>query len=199
MLKSNFKNVIEIGLDESGYGSGIGRLYVAGVIFPIGYINDSIDDSKKLSEKKRNELVSQIQNDAIEYQISFIDEKEVDSLGVYQARFKAFHKCLDSFKSKFESIIVDGNRFLQYKDYKHETIVKGDTKYLSIAAASILAKTYRDNYVLDLFEKENRYAWDKNKGYLTKEHLNLIEQYGISKYHRKTFLKKYLESKNALF
>ena len=193
MLKSCYKvDSIEVGIDESGYGSGIGDLYVAGVIFPKDYTNPDINDSKKTSAQKREELVKTITTDAIEYHIVTISRDKIDKLNVYQARLVLFHQCIDMFSTKINHILVDGNSFLSYNGIKHTCIPKADAQYVSVAAASILAKTYRDEYVSQLHEKYPDYNWASNKGYLTKDHIKVIQEKGITEYHRKSFLKKIL-------
>ena len=195
MLKL-YKNYddIEIGLDECARGVMFGRLYAAAVIMPKEKLKDNIfetiKDSKKLSRKKREKLYDYIIDNCIEYSVSWIDEKEIDKINILEANLKAFHKCLDNIKTEYTNILVDGIHFKDYKCFTHECIKGGDNKYISIAAASILAKVEHDKYIIDLCEKENdlrKYDLENNMGYGTKKHIEAINKYGSSKYHRKTF------------
>ena len=195
MLKL-YKDVdeIEVGLDECARGVMFGRLYAAAVIMPKEIHENSffekIKDSKKLSKKKREELYDLIKENCIEYSIAWIDEKEIDKINILQANLKAFHLCLDKLKQNFTSILVDGIHFNNYKFIDHECIKGGDNKYLSIAAASILAKVEHDRYIKNLCEKEpelKKYDLENNMGYGTKKHIEAINQYGSCDYHRKTF------------
>lgn len=188
------KDEIEVGLDECARGVMFGRLYAAAVIMPNEKLKDDkfdkIKDSKKLSKKKREELYDFIIKNCIEYSVSWIDEKEVDEINVLQANLKAFHLCLDKLKTNFTHILVDGIHFNDYKCFTHECVKGGDNKYLSIAAASILAKVEHDRYIMELCEKESdlkKYDLENNMGYGTKKHIDAINKYGSSKYHRKTF------------
>lgn len=188
------KDEIEVGLDECARGVMFGRLYAAAVIMPNEKLKDdkfdNIKDSKKLSKKKREELYDFIINNCIEYSVSWIDEKEVDKINVLQANLKAFHLCLDKLKTNFTHILVDGIHFNDYKCFTHECVKGGDNKYLSIAAASILAKVEHDRYIMELCEKEpdlKKYDLENNMGYGTKKHIHAINEFGSSKYHRKTF------------
>lgn len=187
-------NDIEIGLDECARGVMFGRLYAAAVIMPKEKLKDNIfetiKDSKKLSRKKREKLYDYIIKNCIEYSIAWVDEKEVDNVNVLEANINAFHKCLDNIKTEYTNILVDGIHFRNYKCSPFECIKGGDNKYISIAAASILAKVSHDRYIMDLCEKEpdlKKYDLENNMGYGTKKHIAAINEYGSSKYHRKTF------------
>ena len=195
MLKM-YKNIndIEVGLDECARGVMFGRLYAAAVIMPKDKLKDklfeNIKDSKKLSKKKREELYNYIIKNCIEYSISWIDEKEIDKINILQANLKAFHLCLDKLKTNFTHILVDGIHFNSYNCFTHECIKGGDNKYISIAAASILAKVSHDKYIMNLCENVSelkKYDLENNMGYGTKKHLEAINKYGSSSYHRKTF------------
>lgn len=179
--------MLEAGCDEAGRGCLAGPVVAAAVILPKNYKNKLLDDSKKLSEKKRNILRLEIEKDALAYGVAFLDHKEIDELNILRASFTAMHRALDQLTTKPEQILVDGNRFIPYQQIPHHCIVKGDGKFLSIAAASVLAKTYRDEYMLNLHEKYPRYAWNRNKGYPTKEHREAIKEIGSSPYHRTSF------------
>ena len=188
MLKNNFSGYqFEAGTDEAGRGCLSGPVVAAAVILPLDYHNKLLNDSKQLSEAKRKKLRPIIEKDALAYGVSFINEKEVDQLNVLQASITGMHRAISMMSITPEYIIVDGNKFKPYEDVPFETIVKGDAKYLSIAAASVLAKTYRDDFMKKIHEEFPFYNWKNNKGYPTKEHRKAIQEYGITKYHRKTF------------
>ena len=188
MLKSHYyEGLIEAGCDEAGRGCLAGSVYAAAVILPINYKNDLLNDSKKLSAKKRYALRKIIEHDAIAWAVGIVTPEEIDKINILNASFLAMHRALDQLKMRPEAIIVDGNRFTPYQDLPFTTIVKGDGKYLSIAAASILAKTYRDDYMLSLAEKYPQYDWQSNMGYPTKKHREAIRQYGITPFHRKSY------------
>lgn len=188
MLKSHFdKKNIEIGCDEAGRGCLAGPVVAAAVILPKKYKNKLLNDSKKLSLKMRDQLRVEIERDAIDYGVGFVDHREIDQINILNASFLAMHRAMDKIIKPFDFILVDGNRFKQYKEFSHQCIVKGDSKYLSIAAASILAKTYRDEYMDELQLQFPRYDWLNNKGYPTKKHREAIRQFGPSEYHRMTF------------
>ena len=188
MLKNNFSGYqFEAGTDEAGRGCLSGPVVAAAVILPLDYHNKLLNDSKQLSEAKRKKLRTIIEKDALAYGVSFINEKEVDQLNVLQASITGMHRAISMMSITPEYIIVDGNKFKPYKDVPFETIVKGDAKYLSIAAASVLAKTFRDEFMEKIHEEFPFYNWKNNKGYPTKEHRKAIQEYGITKYHRKTF------------
>ncbi len=188
MLELNFSgHKLEAGTDEAGRGCLSGPVVAAAVILPENFEHPFLNDSKQLSEKKRMELRPYIEEHALAYSIVFIDNKEVDKINVLQASITGMHRALDCLAIKPEFIIVDGNKFRPYQDVPHQTIVKGDAKYMSIAAASILAKTYRDDYMNMLHLDFPNYQWNKNKGYPTKSHRKAIEEFGVTEYHRKTF------------
>ena len=188
MLEScYYQGKVEAGCDEAGRGCLAGSVYAAAVILPEGYQNELLNDSKQLTEKKRYALREMIEHDAVAWAVGIVTPEEIDKINILNASILAMHRALDQLKVRPEAIIVDGNRFKTYKDLPHTTIVKGDGKYLSIAAASILAKTYRDDYMNQLAEEYPQYDWKANKGYPTKMHRDAIRQYGITPYHRKTF------------
>ena len=188
MLKPNYSGfLLEAGTDEAGRGCLCGPVVAAAVILPKGFKHDLLNDSKQISEKKRMELRPFIEKNALAFGVSFIDQKEVDKLNVLQASITGMHRAINQLNILPEFIIVDGNKFRNYKEIPHKTIVKGDAKYMSIAAASVLAKTYRDEYMQKIYEEFPMYNWKQNKGYPTKEHRTAIRKFGITKYHRKTF------------
>lgn len=180
-------NVIEAGCDEAGRGCLAGSVYAAAVIFPPDYSNEEINDSKKLSPARRYQLRVQIERDALAWAVGVVTAKEIDEINILKASILAMHRALDRLEMRPQAVIVDGNRFTKYGDLPYRTIVKGDGKYLSIAAASILAKTFRDDYMLDLHKEFPEYAWDRNKGYPTRAHREAIKKYGTTPYHRLTF------------
>jgi ribonuclease HII len=188
MLEScYYQGKVEAGCDEAGRGCLAGSVFAAAVILPEGYQNELLNDSKQLTEKKRYALREMIEHDAVAWAVGILTPEEIDKINILNASILAMHRALDQLKVRPEAIIVDGNRFKKYKDLPHTTIVKGDGKYLSIAAASILAKTYRDDYMNQLAEEYPQYDWKANKGYPTNKHRDAIRQYGITPYHRKTF------------
>ena len=188
MLKNNYyKGKIEAGCDEAGRGCLAGSVYAAAVILPEDYQNELLNDSKQLTEKKRYELREIIERDAVAWAVGIVTPEEIDKINILNASILAMHRALDQLKVRPEAIIVDGNRFKPYQNLPHTTIVKGDGKYLSIAAASILAKTYRDDYMNQLAEEYPQYDWRSNKGYPTKKHREAIKQFGITPYHRKSY------------
>ena len=188
MLKSHYyEGKTEAGCDEAGRGCLAGSVYAAAVILPDNYQNDLLNDSKQLTEKRRYELREIIERDAIAWAVGIVSPEEIDKINILKASILAMHRALDQLKVRPEAIIVDGNRFKPYHSLPHTTIVKGDGKYLSIAAASILAKTYRDDYMNQLAEEYPQYDWLSNKGYPTKKHRDAIRQYGITPYHRKSY------------
>jgi ribonuclease HII len=185
-------NLVECGVDESGRGSLAGPVFAAAVIFPKNFKSDLIKDSKKLSKKRRIEAVEEIKNNAIAYSISLVSEEKIDRLNIQNAVFIAMNNAIEELSVTPEHVLVDGNQFDSYRDIPYTCIVKGDDKFLSIAAASILAKVFRDEYMLYLHEKFPEYSWDKNKGYGSKHHIDIIKNEGITQYHRKSFLNKIL-------
>ena len=188
MLKSAYYiNKVEAGCDEAGRGCLAGSVFAVAVILPPDYENELLNDSKQLSEKKRYLLRSMIEKDALAWAVGVVTAAEIDKINILNASILAMHRALDALSVRPEAIIVDGNRFKPYQDVPHTTIVKGDGKYLSIAAASILAKTYRDDYMKAIAEEFPQYDWRSNKGYPTKKHRAAIKEYGISPYHRKSF------------
>ena len=188
MLKSHyFTDLIEAGCDEAGRGCLAGSVFAAAVILPTDYENALLNDSKKLTEKQRYALRTQIEADALAWAVGEVTADEIDEINILNASILAMHRALDGLKLRPQAVIVDGNRFKPYGTLPHETIVKGDAKYLSIAAASILAKTYRDDYMDNLAFQYPAYQWKVNKGYPTKAHRAAIEEHGISPFHRKTF------------
>jgi len=204
MLSSHYyEGKIEAGCDEAGRGCLAGSVYAAAVILPENYQNELLNDSKQLSEKKRYQLREIIECDAVAWAVGIVTPEEIDKINILNASILAMHRALDQLKVRPEAIIVDGNRFKAYYDplltppptggvrggryLPHTTIVKGDGKYLSIAAASILAKTYRDDYMNELAKEYPQYDWLSNKGYPTKKHREAIKQFGITPYHRKSY------------
>ena len=188
MLKSHYyEGKIEAGCDEAGRGCLAGSVYAAAVILPPDYQNELLNDSKQLTEKKRYQLREIIERDAVAWAVGIVTPEEIDKINILNASILAMHRALDQLKVQPEAIIVDGNRFKPYHQLPSTTIVKGDGKYLSIAAASILAKTYRDDYMNQLAEEYPQYDWLSNKGYPTKKHREAIKQYGITPYHRKSY------------
>ena len=188
MLKSHYyESLIEAGCDEAGRGCLAGSVYAAAVILPPDYQNELLNDSKKLTAKKRYALREEIERDAIGWAVGIVTPEEIDKINILNASFLAMHRALDQLQVRPEAVIVDGNRFKPYQDLPSTTIVKGDGKYLSIAAASILAKTYRDDYMLSLAEEYPQYDWKSNMGYPTKKHRKAILEHGITPYHRKSY------------
>ena len=178
---------IEVGCDEAGRGCLAGPVVAAAVILPKNFHSSMLNDSKQLSEKKRLELKAIILEEAIAYGIGIVDPKKIDEINILNASFLAMHKALSQIEKPFNSILVDGNRFQTYKNIEHHCIIKGDGKFLNIAAASILAKTSRDEIMEQLDEEHPQYQWKNNKGYPTKTHRSAIEEFGITNHHRKTF------------
>ena len=188
MLKNNYSgNILEAGTDEAGRGCLSGPVVAAAVILPENFEHPFLNDSKQLSEKQRKELKPFIEENALAFGVCFVDEKEVDKINVLQASIIGMQRSIAQLNPQPEFIIVDGNKFKPYKEIPHETIIKGDAKYLSIAAASVLAKTYRDEFMEKIHQEFPMYNWKQNKGYPTKQHRNAIREFGITPYHRKTF------------
>lgn len=181
------ESLIEAGCDEAGRGCLAGSVYAAAVILPKDYHNDKLNDSKQLTAKMRYALREEIERDAIAWAIGIATPKEIDEMNILKASITAMHRAIDALAVRPEALIIDGNRFHPYHDIPHTTIVKGDGKYLSIAAASILAKTWRDDYMAKLHKEYPFYGWDHNAGYPTKEHRKGIEEHGTTPYHRMTF------------
>ena len=178
---------IEAGCDEAGRGCLAGAVYAAAVILPPDFHNDELNDSKQLSERRRYALRPIIEAEAEAWAVGVVTPEEIDRINILKASFLAMHRAIEQLKVRPEHLLIDGNRFTPYPGIGHTTVVKGDGKYLSIAAASVLAKTYRDDYMNRLATEYPEYAWDVNKGYPTKAHREAIRQYGITPYHRKTF------------
>lgn len=182
-----FEGKIEAGCDEAGRGCLAGSVYAAAVILPKGYDNPLLNDSKQLTEKRRYALRDAIVRDAVAWAIGIVTPEEIDKINILNASFLAMHRALDQLTVRPEAIIVDGNRFTPYHDVPYATIVKGDGKYQAIAAASILAKTFRDDYMDRLATEYPYYDWQKNKGYPTRAHREGIRLHGITPYHRKSY------------
>lgn len=180
-------NRIEAGCDEAGRGCLAGSVYAAAVILPPDFQNEELNDSKQLSEKKRYLLRPIIEREAIAWAVGIVTPEEIDSINILKASFLAMHRAIEQLTVKPEHLLIDGNRFTPYPDISHTTVIKGDGKYLSIAAASILAKTYRDDYMNSLAAEYPAYHWTENKGYPTKAHREAIRESGSTPYHRKTF------------
>lgn len=192
MLLPYYKEgVIEAGCDEAGRGCLAGSVYAAAVILPPDYHNDLLNDSKQLTAKQRYQLREEIERDALAWALGIVTAQEIDEMNILRASITAMHRSIDGLKVRPQNLIIDGNKFLPYKHegkvIPHTTIVKGDGKYLSIAAASILAKTYRDDYMKEFHKEYPYYGWDHNAGYPTKEHRKGIEIHGTTPYHRMTF------------
>ena len=188
MLANHFyEGLVECGCDEAGRGCLAGSVFAGAVILPSDYSNEMLNDSKQLTERRRYLLREQIEHDAVAWAIGVVTAEEVDHINILNASILAMHRAIDALNVRPEAVIVDGNRFKPYHDLPYTTIVKGDGKYLSIAAASILAKTYRDDEMNRLADSYPQYDWKSNKGYPTKKHREAIRQYGITPYHRKSF------------
>ena len=181
------KDLIEAGCDEAGRGCLAGAVYAAAVILPKDFHNDLLNDSKQLTERQRYALREVIEREAIAWAIGIVSPQEIDKINILNASILAMHRAVDGLKVRPEALIIDGNRFKPYQNLPHTTVVKGDGKYLSIAAASILAKTYRDNYMNKLHEEFPHYDWKGNKGYPTKKHREGIRLHGTTPYHRMSF------------
>ncbi|PHS51915.1 MAG: ribonuclease HII [Lutibacter sp.] len=181
------KNTIEAGTDEAGRGCLAGPVVAAAVILPMNFKHPLLNDSKQLSKKQREQLRPLIEEHAIAFGVAFVDESKIDTINILQASILAMHKSIEKLTIIPEHIIVDGNKFKPYKNIPHTTIVKGDAKFMSIAAASVLAKTYRDDFMLKLDVEFPQYFWKKNKGYPTKQHREAIKEFGVTSYHRKSF------------
>ena len=181
------ENLIEAGCDEAGRGCLAGAVYAAAVILPKDFKNEMLNDSKQLSEKQRYLLREVIEKEALAWAIGIVEPEEIDKINILNASFLAMHRAVDQLKITPQHLLIDGNRFNKYKNIPHTTIVKGDGKFLSIAAASILAKTYRDDYMNRLHSEYPMYAWDMNKGYPTQKHRQAIKEFGTSPYHRLSY------------
>ena len=187
MLKTQYTSLLEAGVDEAGRGCLAGPVTAAVVILPLGIKLPQINDSKILTEKKRYNLRSLIEKFAIEFQVAHVFHDEIDKINILNASIKAMHLAIKKLKKKPQYIIVDGNRFYPYGEIPYKCIIKGDGKYQNIAAASILAKTYREDYMRKIAHAFPQYGWNKNKGYPTVNHRKAIEKYGVTKYHRNSF------------
>ena len=188
MLKSyHHEHLVEAGCDEAGRGCYSGPVFAAAVIIPKDFYHPLLNDSKQVTKENREILRTFIETNAITYAVGIIDNNEIDSINILNASFKAMHKALDALMVIPELLLIDGNRFKHYKTIQHHCIIKGDGIYASIAAASILAKTYRDDYMQQLHNEFPEYNWKSNKGYGTLEHRKAIEQFGLCKYHRRSF------------
>jgi len=181
------KELIEAGCDEAGRGCLAGAVYAASVILPADYKNELLNDSKKLTENQRYKLREVIERDALAWAVGVVLPEEIDKINILNASFLAMHRAIDRLVLRPQHLLIDGNRFNPYPDTPHTTVVKGDGKYLSIAAASVLAKTYRDDYMNRLHEEYPMYDWKDNKGYPTKKHRDAIHRYGVTPYHRMSF------------
>jgi len=188
-LLRNFhqKVLLEAGCDEAGRGCLAGPVFAAAVILPRDFYHPLLDDSKQVTEEHRYELRPFIEKHAISHAVGIVDHEEIDAINILKASFKAMHLAVDQLTTKPELLLIDGNNFTVYPSIKHECIIKGDGIYASIAAASILAKTYRDDYMVKLHEQFPQYKWNTNKGYATLQHRTAIEEHGMSPYHRKSF------------
>lgn len=188
MLEAYYtKDVIEAGCDEAGRGCLAGPVFAAAVILPPDFKSELLNDSKQLSEKNRYALRPLIEQEAIAWGIGVVTASEIDAINILKASFLAMHRAIEQLKVQPQALLIDGNRFTPYKDIPFTCMVKGDGRFLSIAAASILAKTYRDDYMLQLAEEYPSYGWQQNKGYPTRAHREAISKHGITPYHRKTF------------
>ena len=187
LLPTQYSKKIEAGTDEAGRGCLAGPVSAAAVVFSENYSNPDLNDSKKLSEKKRNELRKIIEKEALAFSVVHVDNHEIDKINILNASILAMHRAIKQLKIVPEFILVDGNRFSKYGNLEHKCLISGDSKFQNVAAASILAKTYRDELMTKLGEKYPQYNWNKNKGYPTKFHKNSIKLYGPSIYHRKSF------------
>ncbi len=187
LLPFYHQGVVEAGCDEAGRGCLAGSVYAAAVILPPDYSNPRLNDSKQLSEKARYALRDEIERDALAWAVGVVTAEEIDRMNILRSSITAMHRAIDQLKVRPQELIIDGNKFYRYHDIPHTTIVKGDGKYLSIAAASVLAKTYRDDYMKELHKLYPFYGWDHNAGYPTKEHRQGIAEHGITPYHRKSY------------
>lgn len=178
---------IEAGCDEAGRGCLAGAVFAAAVILPPDYKHKLLNDSKQLSEKQRYLLRPEIERDAIAWAVGIVTPEEIDRINILNASILAMHRAVEQLSTTPEYLLIDGNRFKPYPNIQHSCVIKGDGKYLSIAAASVLAKTYRDDYMLELHQKYPQYGWDSNKGYPTQQHRDAISQYGTTPYHRMSF------------
>lgn len=179
--------LIEAGCDEAGRGCLAGPVFAAAVILPEDFVSTELNDSKQLTEKKREQLRTYIEDNALAWAVGIVDHKEVDQINVLNASFLAMHRAVDALKIKPQHLLIDGNRFNKHNSIPHTCIIKGDAKFLPIAAASVLAKTYRDDYMKKIHTEFPNYDWNNNKGYPTRKHRAAIAEHGVTKYHRLTF------------
>jgi ribonuclease HII len=193
-MESNYSGKIEAGIDEVGRGALAGPVVAAAVILPKDFKSENIKDSKKLTERRRKIAFEEIKENAIAWAVSFVEPKDIDNINIQNATFAAMHESVNKLSVTPEFLLVDGNIFETYDGIPHETIIKGDDKYLSIAAASVMAKVIRDEYMTKIHEKYPQYGWSSNKGYGSKQHRDTIQEEGITQFHRKSFLKKILQS-----
>ncbi len=184
---SLYPDLVEAGCDEAGRGCLAGAVFAAAVILPKGFICEKLNDSKQLTEKERYALRPLIEEQALAWAIGIVDQKEIDEINILNASFLAMQRAVANLKTRPQHLLIDGNRFCKYEDIPHTCVVKGDGKLLPIAAASVLAKTYRDDYMLNLHKEYPLYDWDHNKGYPTKKHREAIDKHGVTPYHRLTF------------
>lgn len=184
---SLYPDLVEAGCDEAGRGCLAGAVFAAAVILPKGFICEKLNDSKQLTEKERYALRPLIEEQALAWAIGIVDQKEIDEINILNASFLAMQRAVANLKTRPQHLLIDGNRFRKYEDIPHTCVVKGDGKLLPIAAASVLAKTYRDDYMLNLHREYPLYDWNHNKGYPTKKHREAIDKHGVTPYHRLTF------------
>ena len=188
MLKSYlYRNLIEAGCDEAGRGCLAGPVFAAAVILPKNFKHPVLNDSKKLTAKQRSELRDEIINSAIAWKVALVDNAEIDEINILRASIKAMHLAVDGLEKPPQFLLIDGNRFFPYKDLKHKTIIRGDGLFFSIAAASVLAKTFRDEYMEKIHNEYPEYGWNRNKGYPTSFHREALLRYGLTPYHRRSF------------
>lgn len=187
LLRFFQEELIEAGCDEAGRGCYAGPVFAAAVILSKDFHHPLLNDSKQVKEAHRNELRGVIEEKAVVFAVAHVSVQEIDQINILKASFTAMHRAIDALQTKPQLLLIDGNRFIKYKRIPHKTFVKGDGRFASIAAASILAKTYRDEYMLQLHDAFPHYNWKQNKGYGTEEHRKAIEQYGLCEHHRKSF------------
>lgn len=187
LLPYMHENLVEAGCDEAGRGCLAGAVYAAAVILPHDFRNELLNDSKQLTEKQRYALREVVEREALAWAVGVVTPEEIDRINILNASFLAMHRAVNQLKLRPEHLLIDGNRFKKYQDVPHTTVVKGDGKYMAIAAASVLAKTYRDDYMNRLAEEYPQYDWDSNKGYPTKKHREAIRLYGTTPYHRMSY------------
>jgi ribonuclease HII len=195
LLAYHKEGEVEAGCDEAGRGCLAGPVCAAAVILPATYTSNILNDSKQLTEQQRNKLRIDIENKALAYGVAFVDNNIIDALNIYRATYLAMHYAIEKLSVLPSRLLIDGNRFIPFKQIPYHCIVKGDSLFYSIAAASVLAKTYRDEYMKQLHSDYPHYCWDKNKGYATKNHIEAIKNYGRSQFHRKSFKLKVEQQK----